>query len=78
MPSSAARKPAVNEAVTPPAAAVKPPVSAPTRPLCATESITPWASRCPKPMSGTVAPAPAKSASGSYQPSALSVSIHVE
>ena len=33
---------------------------------------TPFASRCPKPSSGTVAPAPANSASGAYSPTAES------
>ena len=56
----------------PPAAAVSPPVSTPSRPLLFTAFTTPWASRCPKPSSGTVAPAPANSASGAYQPRALS------
>ena len=56
----------------PPAAAVSPPVKMPGSPMASTASATPWASRCPKPSSGTLAPAPANSASGWYRPSPLS------
>ena len=38
----------------------------------ATAVRTPFASRCPKPSSGTLAPAPANSASGAYSPTAES------
>ena len=48
----------------PPDAAVKPPVNAPGRPHSSTAFCTPWANKCPNPSSGTLAPAPAKSASG--------------
>ena len=44
-------------AATPPAEAVSPPVKAPSTPFSATASRTPVASRLPKPVSGTVAPA---------------------
>ncbi len=51
-------------AVIPPALALKPPVSAPNHPFCATASRTPLARVAPNPVSGTVAPAPANSISG--------------
>lgn len=45
----------------PPAAAEVPPIKAPTRPCSPTSLIAPFASKLPKPVRGTVAPAPAKS-----------------
>lgn len=45
----------------PPAAAAVPPVKAPTRPISCTFFIAPFASKFPKPVRGTLAPAPAKS-----------------
>ena len=54
-------------------AAVSPPVKAPGRPHSSTACCAPCASRCPKPSSGTLAPAPAKSASGLYRPTALKI-----
>ena len=56
--------------VTPPAQAESPPVSIPVKPSLFIASRTPFASEFPKPVSGTVAPAPAKSTSLSYQPNA--------
>lgn len=50
------------------AAAVAPPVKAPKKPLSFTPSIAPVASKLPKPVRGTVAPHPAKSTSGLYNP----------
>ena len=47
-----------------------PPVNAPRIPVSFTPSIAPRASAYPKPSSGTVAPAPAKSTIGLYSPSA--------
>ena len=44
-----------------PAVAVVPPVKAPTSPFSWTFFIAPLASKLPKPVKGTVAPAPAKS-----------------
>ena len=44
-----------------PAAAAVPPVNAPTSPFSWTFFIAPLARRLPKPVKGTVAPAPAKS-----------------
>ena len=44
-----------------PAAAIVPPVNAPTNPFSWTFLIAPFARRFPKPVKGTVAPAPAKS-----------------
>ena len=55
----------------PPDAAVRPPVNAPGRPHSSTAFCTPCANKCPNPSSGTLAPAPAKSASGLYSPTAL-------
>lgn len=49
------------DAAIPPAAAVVPPVNAPTSPISWTFFITPLANKFPKPVKGTVAPAPAKS-----------------
>ena len=48
-------------AAIPPAAAAVPPVNAPTNPISCTFCIAPLASKFPKPVKGTVAPAPAKS-----------------
>jgi len=45
------------------AAAIVPPVNAPTKPISCTFLIAPFARRLPKPVKGTVAPAPAKSTS---------------
>ena len=52
------------EAVMPPAVEVNPPVKIPNRPSLAIPSFTPLINKCPKPVKGTVAPAPAKSTSG--------------
>lgn len=46
-------------AAIPPAAAVIPPVKIPKIPFSLIPSIAPFASAFPKPVSGTVAPAPA-------------------
>ncbi len=62
--SSAASRPKTMAAAVPPEAALKPPVKAPSRPCSATAFFTPFASRFPKPVSGTAAPAPAQSAKG--------------
>ena len=51
-------------AATPAAHAVKPPINAPISPFSSTASRTPLLKRYPKPVSGTVAPPPAKSTSG--------------
>lgn len=48
-------------AAIPPAAAAVPPVNAPIRPSVSAFFIAPFASKLPKPVKGTVAPAPAKS-----------------
>ena len=48
-------------AAIPPDAVVMPPVNAPTKPDSCTFCIAPLARRLPKPVKGTVAPAPAKS-----------------
>ena len=48
-------------AAIPPAAADVPPINAPTKPCSPTSFIAPLASKLPKPVRGTVAPAPAKS-----------------
>lgn len=48
-------------AAIPPAAAFTPPVKAPINPMFLTSSIAPLAKLYPKPVKGTVAPAPAKS-----------------
>lgn len=45
----------------PPAADFNPPVNMPRNPVLSISSITPFARLYPKPVSGTVAPAPAKS-----------------
>jgi len=45
----------------PPAAAEVPPIKAPTNPCSPTSFMAPFASKLPKPVRGTVAPAPAKS-----------------
>ena len=60
-------------AVIPPAAAVSPPVKIPINPEESTCSLTPVESRYPNPVRGTVAPAPAASTRGSYQPRAPSM-----
>ncbi len=57
-----------NDAVIPPDDEVKPPVSTPIRPSLSTDLRTPSANKCPKPNSGTLAPAPAKSTNGLYSP----------
>ena len=59
-------------AETPAAAAVSPPVSMPDMPRTPICSFTPVQSRYPNPGNGTVAPAPAQFAKGSYIPSAPS------
>ena len=64
----AAIRPANMAAVIPPDAAFKPPVNIPMKPSLSTASRTPFASKLPKPESGTVAPAPASSANGWYMP----------
>ena len=48
----------------PAAEAVKPPVNTPRSPSFSTACLTPLASVLPKPVSGTVAPAPAQSNRG--------------
>ena len=53
-------------AQTPAAAAVKPPVKMPSAPFSATACRMPFAITLPKPVSGTLAPAPAKSMRGSF------------
>lgn len=45
----------------PAAEAFIPPINAPTKPFSFTSEIAPFASRLPNPVSGTVAPHPAKS-----------------
>lgn len=55
-------------AAIPPAAAAVPPVNAPIKPFSCTFLIAPLASKFPKPVKGTVAPAPAKSTSFWYIP----------
>ena len=57
-------RPAITAAVIPPAVALSPPVRIPMKPSCWTASLTPFARQCPKPVKGTVAPAPANSAIG--------------
>ena len=59
-------------AVIPPAAPVRPPVNTPIIPCSSTDFLTPVASRCPKPVSGVVAPHEAKSTKGWYKPNAES------
>ena len=66
----AAIRPKTIAAVTPPEAAVSPPVKIPSRPFSAMLFLIPSARRCPKPVSRTVAPAPANSTIGLYRPSA--------
>ena len=61
-----------NVAVIPPDVAVKPPVSTPKKPFSSTACLTPCAIAYPKPVSGTVAPHPAKSTILSYIPKAVS------
>lgn len=56
-------------AVIPAADALIPPMKAPMKPESFTSEITPFASRLPKPVSGTVAPQPAKSIKYLYMPS---------
>ena len=60
----ATSRPKKMAAQIPAAPASKPPVNAPSTPFSATASRTPFASRLPKPVSGTVAPAPAHLANG--------------
>ncbi len=60
----ATSRPKKMAAQTPAAPASKPPVNAPSTPFSATASCTPFASRLPKPVNGTVAPAPAHLANG--------------
>ena len=48
-------------AAIPPAEALTPPINAPNKPCSLTPSIAPLARFAPKPVNGTVAPAPAKS-----------------
>ena len=55
-------------AAIPPAAAAAPPVKAPMKPSVFAFSIAPLANRLPKPVKGTVAPAPAKSTNFWYIP----------
>ena len=73
MHTRATRKPKKMAAVMPPAAAVEPPVRAPMRPLSATAFLTPLASRWPKPVRGTVAPAPPQSTRYWYTPAPLRI-----
>lgn len=58
-------------AAIPAALAVSPPVKIPKSPFSFTASRIPFAMVYPKPVSGTVAPAPAKLTSGSYKPTAV-------
>lgn len=55
-------------AAMPPAVALSPPVSTPSRPCSATASAAPLASEYPNPVSGTVAPAPPQSTTYWYAP----------
>ena len=55
-------------AAIPPEAAFTPPVKAPINPLFCISEITPFESRLPKPVRGTVAPQPAKSIKYLYHP----------
>ena len=52
----------------PPAAAEVPPVKAPIKPIFFISSIAPVESKLPNPVSGTVAPQPAKSINFLYHP----------
>ena len=61
-----AARPAVMAVVIPPAAAFSPPVKMPRKPSLSTASRTPLARVFPKPVRGTVAPAPAKSTNFGY------------
>jgi hypothetical protein len=63
-----ARYPKKIAAAIPPAAAFVPPVNTPINPDLPTSSITPFARALPKPVSGTVAPAPANSTNFEYIP----------
>ena len=65
----AANNPKTTAAVIPGAEAVNPPDKTPISPSLSTASRTPLARRLPKPVKGTVAPAPAKSMRGWYHPS---------
>ena len=65
-------KPVTMATVMPMAALVRPPEKMPARPLSAMASMVPWVSRWPKPLRGTVAPAPAKSIKGWYSPTPVS------
>ena len=67
--------PATTAAVTPPAAAVSPPVKMPIQPSEATASRTP-ASVWPKPVRGTVAPAPPTLGQGLIQPQGTEQHAH--
>ena len=59
-----ASSPETIAAVIPPAVAFNPPVRMPRKPSSSIASITPFARVLPKPVSGIVAPAPAKSTIG--------------
>ena len=61
-----AKSPNTSAAVIPAAPAVNPPVNIPILPSFSTDLFTPSAIRHPNPVSGTDAPAPAKSISGRY------------
>ena len=50
-----------------------PPIKAPTKPEVFTSERTPFASKLPKPVSGTVAPHPAKSINFGYHPKSSEV-----
>ena len=58
---SEAKYPKKTAAAIPPAEAFTPPIKAPTNPFWDTSSIAPLAKLYPNPVSGTVAPQPAKS-----------------
>ena len=60
-------------AVIPPAALENPPVKIPINPDLSISSMTPVASVYPKPVSGTLAPAPANLISGSYTPNSVRI-----
>ena len=51
----------ITAAAIPPAVAVNPPVKTPSKPCDLTAPIAPFASEAPKPIIGTLIPAPAKS-----------------
>ena len=61
------RKPNNNDADIPPAEAVSPPVITPKNPFSSIAFFTPSVNSEPNPVSGTVAPAPAKSMIGLYK-----------